>query len=102
MINVMVNLLILVLIMVGAHYCNTVFEFIVVLVLGFLFGLVYILLCALIRIKDKVRQEGILSYEDRLLKQETALKLKRERLDWERAEREREAKIRQKELEIFK
>lgn len=41
-------------------------------------------------------------HEDRLLKQETALKLQRERLDWERAEREREAKIRQKELEIFK
>lgn len=64
--------------------------------------MVYTLLCALIRIEDKVRQEGILSYEDRLLKQETALKLQRERLDWERAEREREAKIRQKELEIFK
>lgn len=88
--------------MVGAHFCNTVFELIVVFVLGVLSGLVYTLLCALIRIEDKVRQEGILSYEDRLLKQETALKLQRERLDWERAEREREAKIRQKELEIFK
>lgn len=31
-------------------------------------------MCALIQIEDKVRQEGILSYEDRLLKQETALK----------------------------
>lgn len=97
----MVILLILVSIMVGAHFCNTVFEFIVVFVLGVLSGLVYTLLCALIRIEDKVRQEGILSYEDRLLKQETALKLQRERLDWERAEREREAMIRQKELEIF-
>lgn len=73
-----------------------------VFVLGVLSGLVYTLLCALIRIEDKVRQERILSYEDSLLKQETALKLQRERLDWERAEREREAKIRQKELEIFK
>lgn len=73
-----------------------------VFVLGVLSGLVYTLLCALIRIEDKVRQEGILSYEYRLLKQETALKLQRERLDWERAECEREAKIRQKELEIFK
>lgn len=88
--------------MVGAHFCNTVFELIVVFVLGVLSGLVYTLLCALIRLEDKVRQEGILSYEDRLLKQETALKLQRERLDWERAEREREAMIRQKELEIFK
>lgn len=88
--------------MVGAHFCNTVFELIVVFVLGVLSGLVYTLLCALIRLEDKVRQEGILSYEDRLLKQETVLKLQRERLDWERAEREREAMIRQKELEIFK
>lgn len=88
--------------MVGAHFCNTVFELIVVFVLGVLSGLVYTLLCDLIRLEDKVRQEGILSYEDRLLKQETALKLQRERLDWERAEREREAMIRQKELEIFK
>lgn len=78
MINVIVILLILVSTMVGAHFCNTVFELIVVFVLG------------------------VLSYEDRLLKQETALKLQRERLDWERAEREREAMIRQKELEIFK
>lgn len=73
-----------------------------VFVLGVLSGLVYTLLCDLIRLEDKVRQEGILFYEDRLLKQETALKLQRERLDWERAEREREAMIRQKELEIFK
>lgn len=55
MINVIVILLILVSIMVGAHFCNIVFEFIVVFVLGVLFGLVYTLLCALIRIKDKVR-----------------------------------------------
>lgn len=102
MINVIVILLILVSTMVGAHLCNTVFEVIVVFVLGVLSSLVYTLLCALIRLEDKVRQEGILSYEDRLLKQETALKLQRERLDWERAEREREAMIRQKELEIFK
>nr|DAU10288.1 MAG TPA: hypothetical protein [Caudoviricetes sp.] len=102
MINVIVILLILVSTMVGVHFCNTVFELIVVFVLGVLSSLVYTLLCDLIRLEDKVRQEGILSYEDRLLKQETALKLQRERLDWERAEREREAKIRQKELEIFK
>lgn len=53
-------------------------------------------------LRIRLGREGILSYEDRLLKQETALKLQRERFDWERAEREREAKIRQKELEIFK
>lgn len=55
MINVIVILLILVSTMVGAHFCNTVFEFIVVFVLGVLSGLVYTLLCALIRLEDKVR-----------------------------------------------
>lgn len=48
-------MLILVSTMVGAHFCNTVFEFIVVFVLGVLSGLVYTLLCALIRLEDKVR-----------------------------------------------
>lgn len=47
MINVIVILLILVSTMVGAHFCNTVFELIVVFVLGVLSGLVYTL-CVLL------------------------------------------------------
>lgn len=102
MINVIMVLVITVATMVSLSFCDTFFEHAVVFALGVIISLVYCIMFALIRIEDKVRQEGILSYEDRLLKQETALKLQRERLDWERAEREREAKIRQKELEIFK
>lgn len=48
MINVIVILLILVSTMVGAHFCNTVFELIVVFVLGVLSGLVYTHFCVLL------------------------------------------------------
>lgn len=102
MINIIMVLVITVATLFSLSFCDTFFEYAVVFALGVLISLVYCIMFAIIRIEDRVRQKGNLSYEDRLLKQETALKLQRERLDWERAERERESKIQQKELEIFK